>query len=217
MAKQRVITFQSDTATVTWDQDLCIHITECSRAKNDLFVTGRDPWCDANGVDDDVVRDVISRCPSGALAVTFTDAAEETAPPENTVTVAYNGPLYVHGDLDIEGAPARAPALDKRAALCRCGRSKNKPYCDNSHLDSNFKDYGAVGDAGKPLEEVGGKLTIEFKKDGPIRITGNLTINAASGRQAWQGTGTALCRCGMSGNKPFCDGSHRKNGWSDEA
>jgi len=218
MAKQRVITYRSATAAVTWDQDLCIHVAECGRAGKALFVAGRDPWCDPESVDDEMVRDVVSRCPTGALAVTFAGAiADEAAPAANTVTVANNGPLYVTGDLDIDAAPERAPALAVRAALCRCGRSKNKPYCDNSHLDPAFVDAGAVGDRGQDLQESGGKLVIEFKKDGPIRISGNLTINAGSGRTAWQGTMAVLCRCGESTNKPFCDGTHRKIGWSDES
>lgn len=217
MARQRVIQYRSATATVSWDQDLCIHAGECGRAGRELFVAGRDPWCDPDGVDDALIREVVSRCPTGALAATFSDGtAQETAPETNTITVANDGPLYVAGELDIDGAPERAPALGMRAALCRCGRSGNKPWCDNSHRDQPFVDAGAVGDSGETLEDSGGKLVIEFKKDGPIRVSGNLTIVAGSGRTAWQGTATALCRCGESSNKPFCDGTHRKVGWSDE-
>ena len=218
MSKRRVVTWQNETATVTWDEALCIHVGECTRAKGALFEMGRKPWCELDGASDEHVREVVGRCPSGALAASFADPATNETPPEgNTVTVSDGGPLYFHGELDIEGAPERAPALRTRAALCRCGLSANKPYCDNSHLKSDFRDHGAVGDAGKPLEEEGGALAIEIKKSGPIRVGGNLTIRAASGRSAWQGTATALCRCGLSGNRPFCDGTHRKEGWSDEA
>jgi len=217
MGKERVVTWQSDTATVTWDEDLCLHVGECTRAKGTLFEAGRKPWCELECVSDEEVRDVVARCPTGSLAASFTDPAmEESTPDANTVTVADGGPLYVRGALEIDGTPARAPALAHRAALCRCGLSGNKPYCDNSHLKSDFRDHGAVGDAGKPIEDAGGPLAIEVRKDGPLRVTGNLTILAGSGRVAWHGTATALCRCGLSGNKPFCDGTHRKEGWTDE-
>lgn len=216
MGKERVFTWTNDTATVTWDEDLCIHVGECTRAKGELFEMGRKPWCSLEGASDEHVRDVVARCPSGSLAASFADpATNETAPAENTVTVADGGPLYFRGALDIDGAPERAPALAHRAALCRCGLSGNKPYCDGSHRNGDFDDAGAVGDAGKPLEERGGTLAIEIRKDGPIRVGGNLTIVAGTGRVAWQGTATALCRCGLSGNKPFCDGSHRREGWTD--
>lgn len=216
MSEKRVFEWSSETATVSWDRDLCIHVGECTRAKGDLFEMGRKPWCRPEGVEDERVREVVERCPSGALAARFTDASkDETAPAENTVTVTDRGPLYFHGALEIDGAPDRAPGLAYRAALCRCGKSRNKPFCDNSHLQSGFDDHGAVGESGTALESAGGPLKVEFKKDGPIRVSGNLTIRAASGRVAWQGTATALCRCGLSSNKPFCDGSHRKEGWTD--
>ena len=51
----------------------------------------------------------------------------------------YNGPLYVRGDLDIDGAESDMKGVRFRAALCRCGQSKNKPFCDNSHEEAGFK------------------------------------------------------------------------------
>ena len=217
MAKEKVFTWRGEGVTVSWDRELCIHVGECVRAKGKLFEAGRDPWCEPDGIETAQVREVVARCPSGALAARFDEDAEnEEAPPTNTVTVVDRGPLYFHGDLAIDGAPERAPALAVRAALCRCGRSGNKPYCDNSHLKSDFDDHGAVGDAGKALEEEGGPLAVEVKKDGPLRVSGNLSIRASSGRLAWQGKATALCRCGLSGNKPFCDGTHRREDWTDE-
>jgi CDGSH-type Zn-finger protein len=56
-------------------------------------------------------------------------------------------------------------------------------------------------------------LTVKPLADGPLLVNGNLTIRAGTGRVAWQGTTVALCRCGASKNKPFCDGSHREVGF----
>ena len=126
--------------------------------------------------------------------------------------MTYNGPLYVRGDLAIDGALQNAPGLAFRAALCRCGESKNKPFCDNSHEAAGFKDYGAVGDAGPGLDERGGKLQIAPLQDGPLIVKGNVTISSGSGRAAWRGKQVALCRCGASKNKPFCDGTHKEVG-----
>ncbi|NNF95402.1 MAG: CDGSH iron-sulfur domain-containing protein, partial [Halobacteria archaeon] len=137
----------------------------------------------------------------------------EIADGENTLIVVYNGPYYVRGDLDIEGAADDMPGVKYRAALCRCGLSKNKPFCDNSHEGGKFQDYGAVGEQGEGLVESGGKLSVSLMPDGPLILEGNLTIIAGSGRKAWQGTNVALCRCGASANKPFCDGSHTAAGF----
>jgi len=101
-----------------------------------------------------------------------------------------------------------------RAALCRCGQSNNKPFCDNSHLKAGFEDFGAVGETGDENQVQGGRLSVRFIKNGPMMLSGNFAIIAASGRYAWHGKQAALCRCGQSKNKPFCDGSHKATGFT---
>lgn len=214
MGKQKIHKFPGNAADVHWDERLCIHIAECGRAANDLFVGGRKPWCEPDAVSVDDVVDVVKRCPSGALWYTRKDGgSNETAHSENIVTVVHNGPLFLHGDLQIDGAADDMPGVRFRAALCRCGHSKNKPFCDNSHEATGFKDYGAVGDAGEGVEFTGGPLEVKSAPDGPLLLSGNFTIVASSGRRAWTGTRSALCRCGHSKNKPFCDGAHLKAGF----
>ena len=101
------------------------------------------------------------------------------------MNVAYNGPLFFRGDLQIEGAPADVDGLRYRAALCRCGSSKNKPFCDNSHIDAGFSDYGAVGETGDANRQKGGPLSVNPIKNGPLMVQGNLSIVASGGRVAW--------------------------------
>lgn len=217
MPKTKVISYPGKTAAVSWAGELCIHIGECGRAKGDLFVGGRQPWCEPDAASDQEVEDVILRCPTGALSVQLEDGTDpEIADAKNTINVAYNGPLFARGDLDIEGAPEEVPGLRFRAALCRCGESKNKPFCDNSHETAGFKDYGAVGESGVDNPESGGTLTIKAAKDGPLLVKGNLTITGGAGRRSWSGKQAALCRCGASANKPFCDGAHKKTGFSSD-
>ncbi len=213
MVDKRVIKYPGKQIDVHWDRRLCIHIGECGNAKGELFVGGRDPWCIPDSSAKTEVREVIERCPSGALTYMDKDGTSEVAPVANTVVVAYNGPLFVKGNLDIEGAPVDMPGVRFRAALCRCGQSYNKPFCDNSHLKASFEDYGSVGLTGPGLSEKGGRLSIKPLKDGPLLVKGNLSIHASSARAAWQGTEAALCRCGVSKSKPFCDGSHKKVGF----
>ena len=214
MSGGKAIKYKGESVNVRWNGRLCIHIGECGRATGELFVGGRKPWCQPDLVSDAEVEDVVERCPTGALTYEYEDASrKEQASSLNMVHVAYNGPLYVRGDLAIEGADETASGLAFRAALCRCGQSKNKPYCDNSHEGAGFTDYGAVGDAGTKLEETGGKLSVTPLQDGPLLVKGNATISSSSGRTAWQGNQVALCRCGASENKPFCDGKHATVGF----
>lgn len=214
MAGEKVFKYGGKSATVSWHSRLCIHIGECGQATGDLFVAGRKPWCQPDVTTDDEVKEVVSRCPTGALSVDYEDGTRvETADATNTVHVAYNGPLFIRGDLEIADAPENAPGLKFRAALCRCGKSRNKPYCDNSHEKAEFRDSGAVGETGTADAVQGGPLAIQPIKDGPLACKGNVTIFNSSGRKAFNGSRAFLCRCGGSNNKPFCDGEHKKIGF----
>jgi CDGSH-type Zn-finger protein/uncharacterized Fe-S cluster protein YjdI len=217
MNKNKVFKFPGQEVDVDWDQRLCIHIGECGQSEGELFVGGRDPWCMPDSSNAAEVAEVCERCPSGAL--TYTDKTAqlvESAPNENTVSVTYNGPLYVHGDLAIEDTPEDMPGVRFRAALCRCGQSKNKPFCDNSHFSVEFHDYGAIGENGPGVESTGGELKIKPLTDGPLLLSGGVSLIAGSGRRAWRGDKVALCRCGASKNKPFCDGSHKAAGFRSQ-
>ena len=198
MAKQKNFEYPGEDATVKWHGPLCIHVGECGRAKGDLFVGGRKPWCEPDQASVEYVSDVISRCPTGAL----------------TVEIAGSTPGSGHDQLD--AAPPDAPGLRFRAALCRCGQSQNKPYCDNSHEKAGFRDYGAVGETGDGKPGQGGPLKISPVKDGPLIFEGQFSIQNGSGQDAWHGKRAAICRCGESGNKPFCDGSHKAAGFRSD-
>lgn len=215
--KNPLTRYEGQQADVYRDERLCIHRGECSRAKGDLFVGGRQPWCQPDLSPMEEITDVVARCPSGAITYARKDGGQaERAVPRNTVAVSTNGPLYVRGQLEIAGAPADMAGVRFRAALCRCGQSQHKPFCDNSHAATGFKDSGAVGDPGQPLASERGPLQITPAPNGPLRVTGNFTLITSSGRSAWQGTKTNLCRCGQFSTKPFCDGTHRKVGFTTE-
>ena len=209
--------YDGEKINVEWDGRLCIHIGECGYSEGELFVGGRDPWCKPDLASVDHVADVVKRCPTGAITFESNDdSVIESADSENTVTVSYQGPYFIRGDLEIDGASEDMPGVKFRAALCRCGASKSKPFCDNSHEEIAFKDYGAIGEKGEALESTSGKLSITQVKDGPIMLKGNVVLKTGSGRVAWSGNKVALCRCGASKNKPFCDGSHNAAGFKSE-
>lgn len=59
------------------------------------------------------------------------------------------------------------------------------------------------------------ELTIEVRENGPYKVTGPITVLDAEGRpfELPPGSAVALCRCGHSANKPFCDASHKRVGF----
>lgn len=138
--EQNIHEYPGTDIDVSWDKRLCIHVGECGRSEGELFVGGRNPWCDPNVAGSaDSVAEVVHRCPTGALTYIRKDRdAPELAPSRNQVVVANDGPLYFTGDLSIDGAAEDQRGVRFRAALCRCGASKNKPFCDGGHKSAGF-------------------------------------------------------------------------------
>ena len=210
--------YHSEKITVSFDLERCIHSAECVRGLPGVFDTEKRPWIQPDKSHPDCVAEVVMRCPTGALQFERRDGGdEETAPSENIVAVAANGPLYVRGDVELRDSTGTTLLKDTRVALCRCGESTNKPFCDNSHKQANFRDAGVLGVrlASKPAAD-GGKLRIVPAVDGPLLLNGEVEIQSADGETAYRGTKTALCRCGRSANKPFCDGSHAEVAWRSD-
>lgn len=215
MSGVKAFKYEGKQLDVYWDGELCIHIAECGRSEGPLFEAGRKPWCQPDLVDKGQAKAVCERCPSGALTYQDKDGgADEVPDSENTVTVQNRGPLFVRGELQV--VVAGEVRQKTRVALCRCGQSKNKPFCDNAHEEAGFSDHGAVGSAGDAEAESGGPLKIAPAKNGPLLFAGNFAVKNSSGRLAFTGRKAALCRCGHSENKPFCDGTHTRVGFEAE-
>ena len=58
-------------------------------------------------------------------------------------------------------------------------------------------------------------FNIEIRENGPLRVTGPVTITDKDGKEYAipEGQWVSMCRCGQSGKKPFCDSSHRDSGF----
>ncbi len=214
---RKVRSYGSEEVVVEYDAKRCIHAEECVHGLPDVFDASRRPWIDPTGADLDKLVEVIERCPTGALHYRFIDGrSEETPAPVNTVRLSPDGPLYLSGDLRIT-MPDGEVVEETRAALCRCGQSNDKPFCDNSHKAANFADRGiTVENRLKPAEDGSSKaLEISLAQNGPILVRGMVSVEDANG-DVVAGGGGALCRCGMAATKPFCDGSHVSAGFEAE-
>jgi CDGSH-type Zn-finger protein len=169
------------------------------------------PWIHPDTIDVERVAELAHVCPSGAIRYRRKDGRpDEAAPPVNLAAVREAGPYAFRGDLRLNGA-----SIGFRATLCRCGASKNKPFCDSSHHDIEFQASGepATGAQTEMLAVRDGPLQIAPQINGPLQVRGNLEITSGTGRMVARVTSTRLCRCGHSANKPFCDGSHARVGF----
>jgi uncharacterized Fe-S cluster protein YjdI/CDGSH-type Zn-finger protein len=126
---------------VSFDLDLCVHIAECLRGDPGVFKLDRRPWVLPDEAESDLVAEIVERCPSGALLYRRHDGGRQEEHQGATVTPIRNGPLLVTGNLQVRHEDGTVESLP-RATLCRCGSSKNKPFCDNEHLALNFRAPG---------------------------------------------------------------------------
>ena len=151
---------------------------------------------------------------------------------DNVCRVAADGPLHISGRLRIV-LSGGSVITTTEAFLCRCGLSRDKPFCDDSHCNSDFADPGTIQggrllsverglgrggeDAGadRDRSDRGGSVTITCAVNGPLLVRGPLAV-VGEDDQVLRGEKGALCRCGASSTKPFCDGSHRSCGFSAE-
>ena len=132
--------------TIHDDRSRCAHAGFCTDNLSAVFKLGVEPWIDPNGADvDDIIR-VVSSCPSGALSYSLADASEPVESPEGpSITVAKDAPYAVRGVRVIAGDDEAYDSRE-RQTLCRCGGSRNKPFCDGSHWYMGFKHQ--MGDDG---------------------------------------------------------------------
>jgi len=205
--ERKILKYEGKDLTVTYERPRCIHAERCVKDLPEVFNPERKPWVDADATSADDLAVMIHTCPSGALHYERNDGGPtEPTPDKNTVTLGIDGPLWFHGNMEIDNIEGES--RDFRAALCRCGASKYKPFCDGSHEKLPYKDEGKgkTGDIEGNLTE--GQLSINPATDGPLLLSGPLEIRNADCKVLFRGEKTALCRCGASGNKPFCDGSH---------
>jgi CDGSH-type Zn-finger protein/uncharacterized Fe-S cluster protein YjdI len=193
----------------------CIHSRNCVLSRPDVFVPNVvGEWLHPEKASPGEIAELAHACPSGAIRYERTDGeAQETPPMVNTIRVRENGPLAIHATITIGDADEHT-----RATLCRCGASANKPYCDGSHNQAEFQASGEPATReSQPLAIRGGPLTIKPAPNGPLLVSGPVELITGTGRTFLKTENTALCRCGHSANKPFCDGSHAKAGFRSEA
>jgi len=196
---------------IRFDGGRCIHSRNCVLGRPDVFVPNVEgEWIHPDRATPDEVAHLALVCPSGAITYERLDGGPQEAPPKvNTVRVRENGPLALHAPHALADQP---PAL--RATLCRCGASQNKPWCDGSHTGIEFQATGEPATKqSQPLASRDGPITITPTADGPLKLEGPLELVSGTGRTINRITETWLCRCGASGNKPYCDGSHRRIGF----
>jgi CDGSH-type Zn-finger protein/uncharacterized Fe-S cluster protein YjdI len=202
---------EGEKLTLLYEGKKCIHSRHCVTWGPNVFLANvQGPWIKPDGMDVERLAEIAHLCPSGAIRYRRKDGKpDEAAPPVNLIGLRESGPYAVRADIRLAGQ-----SINFRATLCRCGASKNKPFCDGSHHEAGFSATGEPPTGTTDMLAVrDGPLAIDPQTDGPLQVRGNVEIISGTGRVVARTVQARLCRCGGSGNKPFCDGTHARIGF----
>lgn len=134
-----VQTYEGKEITVHYNRLLCSHAAECGKRQKAAFDSSRKPWIEPDNASVEEIKQVVNACPSGALRFSIDGKEPQQASADATgVTVEPNGPYRVTG-IPLAAARLAQGANAEKYVLCRCGASKNKPFCDGSHVDIGWK------------------------------------------------------------------------------
>ena len=127
--------------TIVWRPNLCFHAKECIKGLPGVFDYEARPWINPEGANTDEIIATVSKCPSGALTY-YNNADGKPSQKEEqsstTLKVSPNGPVIIEGPTTIVHTNGEEESIQK-GALCRCGASSKKPFCDGSHKKIGFE------------------------------------------------------------------------------
>ncbi|MDZ4806959.1 MAG: (4Fe-4S)-binding protein [Bacteroidota bacterium] len=150
---KETLKYTNDEVTVVWKPKVCIHSTICWKGLIEVFNPKERPWVKIDGATTEKIIEQVRQCPSGALsyylnAEAITDEPSDKVVAESTqmmkadsyrVEVTPNGPYLIKTQCLIVHSDGREETKTGTVALCRCGASGNKPYCDGSHGNVGFE------------------------------------------------------------------------------
>ncbi|MBL0341633.1 MAG: (4Fe-4S)-binding protein [Bacteroidetes bacterium] len=131
--------YSNDGITVVWKPHVCIHSAICFKGLPEVFDPRVRPWVNIDGASSQKIVDQVAKCPSGAISIEQikNKANMETQKSENSaeikIQVMSKGPLIVKGNCVVVDELGNETIKEGQVALCRCGASANKPYCDGAH------------------------------------------------------------------------------------
>ena len=145
--KSIVKEYSNNDITVFWKSELCIHSANCLIGLPGVFNNAKRPWIDIQGASAKEIINTVNTCPSRAL--TFLKSSGFKSPLSRNVSkkpqkftriqILKDGPILVTGNYIIRDArKKKIKVATETAALCRCGASKIKPFCDGNHLAEHF-------------------------------------------------------------------------------
>jgi CDGSH-type Zn-finger protein len=133
-------TYAGRRITIHDNRGICSRAGHCTAHSPHVFNDEKEPWVEPDADDPEKTARTIEMCPSGALSYTRGGVLHKDQNREPAITIEKNGPYCVAGGIELKDPKGSKPESKEHYTLCRCGASKNKPFCDGSHRDTGFKD-----------------------------------------------------------------------------
>jgi len=139
--EEKTKSYSNKDITVYWKPLLCIHSAICTKGLPSVFDANKKPWINIDGASKDEIIEVVNKCPSGALSFSLKEGLtfEKEVPSNSEVTVSIlkDGPIIINADSKVIDANGNIHHKKGNCALCTCGLSKEKPFCDGSHYNKS--------------------------------------------------------------------------------
>lgn len=136
----RMDDYKGKDITIHDNRGVCSHRAHCTNYAPTVFQMGKEPWVDPDAQGAEETARVIEMCPSGALSYTKEGVLHKDWDHEPGILISKDGPYDVQGYVELEAPEGNKPESKEHYTLCRCGHSKNKPFCDGRHWRVRFKD-----------------------------------------------------------------------------
>lgn len=140
ISKELVYEYSGKKINITFNRSICAGAGKCVSGLPTVFVSGGSKdWIHPDNDTLENIITTINSCPSGALAYSINGEKQLDSRSTPKVTVVKNGPYRVEA-VHPSSLPIPTNFSTTKYTLCRCGYSKNKPYCDYSHATKEWTD-----------------------------------------------------------------------------
>jgi CDGSH-type Zn-finger protein len=139
-SENRRISYVGKRVTIHDNRGICAHAGFCTDRLQTVFRMNQEPWIDPDAASAEEIIETVKKCPSGALSYSIENVEHPNQDREPLVTVTNDGPYAITGGIELIGVALGEDASKEHYTLCRCGASKNKPFCDGSHWHVGFRD-----------------------------------------------------------------------------
>ena len=138
--EDKLDTYRGRAVEIHDNRGTCAHAGYCTDGRPSVFKLNEEPWIDPEGAEAEEIKETINHCPSGALSYSQGGVHKTVRPGEPKIFIAPNGPYVVSGGPELAGTERLKGASQEHWTMCRCGGSKNKPFCDGTHWHIKFTD-----------------------------------------------------------------------------